>query len=146
LRRSEGEALNIIDVHFKQQLLYVREGKGAKRRVVPVTERVSKELEEYYLNERTGSTTKKVKDEDAFLLNRIGNRMTGDQLNKLLKEILNKAGITKEVTLHHLRHSVATHLLQSGMSMEYVRDFLGHSFLETTQIYAKPNAEQLKLL
>jgi integrase/recombinase XerD len=146
LRRSEGEALNINDVHFKQQLLYVREGKGAKRRVVPVTERVSKELEEYYLNERTGSTTKKVKDEDAFLLNRIGNRMTGDQLNKLLKEILNKAGITKEVTLHHLRHSIATHLLQSGMSMEYVRDFLGHSFLETTQIYAKPNAEQLKLL
>lgn len=146
LRRSEGEMLNINDVHFKQQLLYVREGKGAKRRVVPMTEKVSAALEDYYLNERTGSAAKKVKDEDAFLLNRIGNRMTGDQLNKLLKEVLDKAGITKEVTLHHLRHSIATHLLQSGMSMEYVRDFLGHSFLETTQIYAKPKAEQLKLL
>jgi len=146
LRRSEGEALNINDVHFKNQLLYVREGKGAKRRVVPLTERVSKELEEYYLNERASSTIKKVKDEDAFLLNRIGNRMTGDQLNKLLKEIIDKAGITKEVTLHHLRHSIATHLLQSGMSMEYVRDFLGHSHLESTQIYARPKAEQLKLL
>ena len=146
LRRSEGEALNINDVHFKKQLLYVREGKGAKRRVVPITERVSKDLEEYYLQERTNSITKKVKDEDAFLLNRIGNRMTGDQLNKLLKEIADKAAIQKEITLHHLRHSIATHLLQSGMSMEYVRDFLGHSFLETTQIYAKPKAEQLKLL
>jgi len=146
LRRSEGEALNINDIHFKNQLLYVREGKGAKRRVVPVTEKVSKELEEYYLQERCSSAVKKVKDEDAFLLNRIGNRMTGDQLNKLLKEIIGKAGITKEITLHHLRHSIATHLLQSGMSMEYVRDFLGHSFLETTQIYAKPKAEQLKLL
>lgn len=146
LRRSEGEMLNINDIHFKNQLLYVREGKGAKRRVVPMTAKVTEALENYYLNERTNSTIKKVKDEDAFLLNRIGNRMTGDQLNKSLKEILNKAGITKEVTLHHLRHSIATHLLQSGMSMEYVRDFLGHSFLETTQIYAKPKAEQLKLL
>jgi integrase/recombinase XerD len=146
LRRSEGEALNINDVHFKQQLLYVREGKGAKRRVVPMTEKVSKALEDYYLHKRCGSEVKKVKDQEAFILNRIGNRMNGDQLNKLLKEIVEKAAIQKEITLHHLRHSIATHLLQSGMSMEYVRDFLGHSFLETTQIYAQPTAEQLKLL
>ena len=146
LRRSEGEALNINDVHFKQQLLYVREGKGAKRRVVPITERVSKELEAYYLNERTSSTAKKVKDTEAFLLNNTGARMKGDQCNKLLQQIKEKAALQKEITLHHLRHSIATHLLQSGMSMEYVRDFLGHSFLETTQIYAQPTAEQLKLL
>jgi len=146
LRRSEGEALNINDVHFKNQLLYVREGKGVKRRVVPMTEKVSKALEDYYLNERTSSITKKVIDEDAFLLNRNGTRMKGDQCNKLLQQIKEKAAIQKEITLHHLRHSIATHLLQSGMSMEYVRDFLGHSFLETTQIYAKPKAEQLKLL
>lgn len=150
LRRSEGEALNINDIHFKNQLLYVREGKGAKRRVVPITEKVSKELEDYYLNERCNPSPSggrwKGADEDAFILNRIGNRMNGEQLNKLLKGILEKAGNTKEITLHHLRHSIATHLLQSGMSMEYVRDFLGHSFLETTQIYAKSKAEQLKLL
>ncbi len=146
LRRSEGEALNINDVHFKNQLLYVREGKGAKRRVVPITAKVSAALEEYYLQERCSSTTKKVVDEDAFILNNIGNRMRGDGFIKLLKQITEKAALQKEITLHHLRHSIATHLLQSGMSMEYVRDFLGHSFLETTQIYAKPTAEQLKLL
>ena len=150
LRRSEGEALNINDVHFKNQLLYVREGKGAKRRVVPITERVSKELEEYYLQERCSTIIKKVKDTEAFLLNNTGSRMKGDQLNKLFKQIVEKSGVTPSgdggITLHHLRHSIATHLLQSGMSMEYVRDFLGHSFLETTQIYAKPKAEQLKLL
>ena len=66
LRRSEGEALNIQDIHFKLQLLFVREGKGAKRRVVPITERVSKELEDYYLNERCSTTVKKVKDVEAF--------------------------------------------------------------------------------
>ena len=63
-----------------------------------------------------------------------------------LEQMKQKAELNKNITLHGLRHSIATHLLQSGMSMEYVRDFLGHSFLETTQIYAKPKAEQLKLL
>jgi len=146
LRRSEGEALNINDVNFKQQLLYVREGKGAKRRVVPITEKVSKDLEAYYLQERCSSTTKKAADENAFMLNHIGNRMSGGSYIKVLKQITDKAALQKEITLHHLRHSIATHLLQSGMAMGYVRDFLGHSFLETTQIYAKPKAEQLRLL
>ena len=146
LRRSEGEALNSSDVHFKTQLLYVRAGKGAKRRVVPMTEKVTLDLEAYYLQERCNAQIKTVKDTDAFLLNSTGSRMTGDQCNKLLKALLAKAAIDKEVTLHHLRHSIATHLLQSGMRMEYVRDFLGHYSLETTQIYAKPTAEQLKLL
>jgi len=146
LRRSEGEDLNINDVHFKQQLLYVREGKGAKRRVVPVTERVIKDLEDYYLQERCSSKVKKVKDENAFMLNTRGNRMSGNSYNKMLQRIKENAALQKEISLHHLRHSIATHLLQSGMSMEYVRDFLGHSFLETTQLYAKPKAEQLCLL
>ncbi len=150
LRRSEGEALNIQDIHFKLQLLFVREGKGVKRRVVPITERVSKELEDYYLHERCNSTAKNVKDAEAFILNKRGYRMKGDGYNKILKELIEKTRnaelITHNCTLHHLRHSIATHLLQSGMSMEYVRDFLGHRFLETTQIYAKPNVEQLKLL
>lgn len=146
LRRTEGESLNVSDIHYKLQLLYVREGKGARRRVVPLTERVSRELEAYYLKERLGSTARHVKDSQAFMLNKAGNRMKGSQYNKLLKALTSKATITKQITLHHLRHSIATHLLQSGMSMEYVRDFLGHRFLETTQVYAKPKSEQLKLL
>lgn len=146
LRRSEGQALNIHDVHFKHQLLYVREGKGAKRRVVPITASVATILESYYLHERTSSKASRAKDEEAFLLNHTGSRMSGDSCNRLLQQLKEKTGLQREVTLHHLRHSIATHLLQSGMSMEYVRDFLGHSLLETTQIYAKPTVEQLKLL
>jgi integrase/recombinase XerD len=72
--------------------------------------------------------------------------MSGQTYGKLLKRLLHKAGIMEEVGLHHLRHSIATHLLQSGMSLEYVRDFLGHRQLESTQVYARPDAEQLKLL
>jgi integrase/recombinase XerD len=146
LRRSEGEALNIADVRYKEQLLYVRAGKGAKRRVVPMPAAVAKELEAYWLEERCGYSAKKVKDEEAFMLNRIGRRMSGAGYNDLFKALAGRAGLFPEITLHHLRHSIATHLLQSGMSLEYVRDFLGHYFLETTQLYARPSAEQLSFL
>jgi len=140
LRRTEAENLNTSDIHFGKNLLYVREGKGAKRRVIPMNEKVKKELESYYKNERTKVS------EEAFILNRTNERMRGDSYNKALKEILKRAGIEKEITLHHLRHSIATHLLENGLSIEFVRDFLGHSHLEATQIYAKVKAKQLKNL
>jgi site-specific recombinase XerD len=146
LRRSEGEALNCSDLHFKTGLLYVRAGKGAKRRVVPMTEKTVLDLEAYYLQDRCNAQTKTVKDMEAFLLNRSGGRLNGDQCNQRLKDLVNRSAIGKEITLHHLRHSIATHLLQGGMQLEQVRDFLGHYYLETTQIYAKPQAEQLRLL
>jgi len=146
LRRSEGEALNIPDVRYKEQLLYVRAGKGAKRRVVPMPAAVAKDLETYWLGDRCGWAAKKVKDEEAFMLNRAGGRMSGAGYNDLFKVLAGRSGLSPEITLHHLRHSIATHLLQSGMGLEYVRDFLGHYFLETTQLYARPSAEQLTLL
>jgi integrase/recombinase XerD len=146
LRRSEGEALNIADVRYKEQLLYVRAGKGAKRRVVPMPAAVTEELETYWLQERCGQAAKKVKDPNAFMLNRVGGRMSGAGYNDLFKVLAGRAGLSSEITLHHLRHSIATHLLQSGMGLEQVRDFLGHYHLETTQLYARPSAEQLSFL
>jgi integrase/recombinase XerD len=140
LRRTEAENLNTSDIHFSKNLLYVREGKGAKRRVIPINEKVKKELENYYNNERTRV------NEEAFILNRTNERMRGDSYNRALKEILKRTEIQKEITLHHLRHSIATHLLENGLSIEFVRDFLGHSHLEATQIYAKVRAKQLKNL
>lgn len=146
LRRSEGEALNTGDLHYRERLLYVRAGKGAKRRVVPMPVAVSVALERYYLEERCHSIIKRTTEQEAFFLNRIGNRMQGDQLNELLKRLLARTTVSKDTTLHHLRHSIATHLLQGGMGIEWVRDFLGHTWLETTQVYAKPTPEQLQLL
>ncbi|MFN3405816.1 MAG: tyrosine-type recombinase/integrase [Cytophagaceae bacterium] len=141
LRRSEAEGLNIKDVHFKKQILYVREGKGAKRRAVPMTARVTKELESYYTEERRSA---RAKDKEAFMLNKTGMRMPGASYNKALKEIIRRTEINPETTLHHLRHSIATHLLEGGLSLEYVRDFLGHAFLESTQIYVKVKSLKLK--
>jgi integrase/recombinase XerD len=140
LRRTEAENLNTNDIHFTKNLLYVREGKGAKRRVIPVTEKVAFCLEKYYLKERP-----KV-NEAAFILNVNGNRMKGDQYNNILKKVLKRTAIKKEISLHHLRHSIATHLLENGLSIEFVRDFLGHSQLETTQLYTKVFNKQIQNL
>jgi len=140
LRRSEAKNLNTADIHFSTNLLYVREGKGAKRRVIPVNEKVKVALETYCHNERTKIS------EEAFMLNRTNQRMSGDSYNRVLKILLKRTSIEKEITLHHLRHSIATHLLENGLNIEFVRDFLGHSHLESTQIYAKVFKYQLKKL
>jgi integrase/recombinase XerD len=140
LRRSEAVSLNMIDVDFGNSLLYVRDGKGAKRRVIPLNKIVKNDLENYCIEYR------KDKDLEPFMLSRIKKRMLGDGYNRLLKELLKKTEITEEITLHHLRHSIATHLLENGMSIEFVRDFLGHSHLESTQIYAKVRSYQIKKL
>lgn len=146
LRRTEGEKLNTSDINFKQKLLYVREGKGSKRRVIPITDKVKDDLESYYQNERTKTVPERTTDNEAFLLNQKGGRISGNTCNKIVQNIQSRTDIREIISLHHLRHSIATHLLQSGMNMEYVQSFLGHDYLETTEIYAKPKYEQLQLL
>lgn len=142
LRRSEGEKLNKNDVHFSKNLLYVRCGKGAKRRVIPLTDKVKVALE-------ASLEVNKDIDNEAFMCNKRGTRMSGDQYNSMLKKMLKRLAVASEdpllleVSLHHLRHSIATHLLENGLSVLFVRDFLGHKHLEATQIYAKVSNEQL---
>lgn len=142
LRRSEAVRLRLSDVHFRQRLLYVRSGKGDRRRVIPLTDKVAVSLEQYVLQERGKARCMGT----AFMLNSMGRAMRGNNYAVLIKSLLRKAGMDKGISPHHLRHSIATHLLQSGMSMEYVRDFLGHKCLESTQIYARPGAHQLQVL
>jgi integrase/recombinase XerD len=146
IRRSEGEKLNLKDIHFRSNMLYVREGKGTKRRAVPLSPRVKKELWNYATKERfnkESACTERSRSEAAFICNKVGTRMTGLSYSRLLKKMLERAEIKKEITLHCLRHSIATHLLESGLSVEYVRDFLGHKHLESTQIYTRVKSKQL---
>ncbi len=136
LRRSEGEALDRRDIDFVKKVLYVRKGKGGKRRVVPLSQGVKRDLLSYAAEERPYlGPEAELTDMDAFMMNNQGRRMKGSSYNKRLKTLLKKAGILKPITLHSLRHSIATHLLEKGLSLEQVRDFLGHTHLETTQIY-----------
>lgn len=138
LRRSEGAALDLKDIHFRTNLLYVREGKNSRRRAVPISEKVKEDLYNYVTKERFTRN-----GETAFLCNVQGGRMSSENLNKTVRQLIERAGIQKEITLHCLRHSIATHLLENGLSIESVRDFLGHKFLESTQIYTRINNRQL---
>jgi len=149
LRKSEVEALNVKDISFKGKLVYVRSGKGKRRRVVPMPERVITDLKQYYYQERVHVLHKQraiaQEYQPAFLLNVNGSRMMGQSLWRRLRILVLKAEINhpQRATLHNLRHSIATHLLDSGVSIEQVRDFLGHTHLESTQVYTRVGRKHL---
>ena len=131
LRRTEAVKLTLRDIDFRQNLLYVRSGNGKKRRVIPLSIETKNALYQYAFNERI----ERIKGVDkGFLINKKGYSMTGDTLAKNLEELRKQSPIPA-LTCHTLRHAIATHLLENGLSVEQVRDFLGHQQLETTQIY-----------
>jgi len=144
LRRKEAVQLNIRDIHFRNCLLYVRSGKGAKRRVIPLPEKVSHDLKLYYLHERP-ELASALRPTEAFLLHSQGGRISGNTLNELFKRMLMQTGLENKMSLHNLRHSIATHLLANGLALEQVRDFLGHAHLESTQLYTHIDIKQLQL-
>jgi len=147
LRRSEGIHLDCTDIDLTKRLLLVRKGKGSKQRYVPIASRHVEDLQvyleegrEWFLHQhyardytRKFPQKKRVRDEDAFFIGERGLRMTN--FYRRLHHLGEKAGITKSFSLHTLRHSIATHLLQGGMSLEDIARFLGHDSLESTQIY-----------
>lgn len=135
LRRSEGIGLNMEDVLLKEKLIHVRKGKGYKERYVPITDSIKEDLENYIYVSRQKIQSFKSHKQDAFFLSMRAKRMHGNSLILRLQKLANVAHINKEIGLHTLRHSIATHLLQSGMELEEVSQFLGHSGLESTQIY-----------
>jgi integrase/recombinase XerD len=143
LRRNEVELLNLKDISFEQKLLFIRKGKGKKRRVIPLTEAIVKDLKEYCIN----TEIVRKETQESFLINSLGNPIKGNTIYKTFKKILQRTQILKpeNYCLHSLRHSIATHLLENEMSIEMVRDFLGHSQLVSTQIYTRINFLKTKL-
>ena len=135
LRRQEAVKLNARDVHFRSGLLYVREGKGGRKRTIPLGKTVQSDLKDYYFNERPGLINYRSGEVEAFMINNRGSRMQGDTFLEEIKKLIARARLDPKITLHHFRHAIATHLLESGMKTEHVKDFLGHVSIETTQTY-----------
>jgi integrase/recombinase XerD len=136
LRRTEGVNLDVRDILLREKLIFVRKGKNYRERYVPMTSAVMEDLEEYiYQGREQIRSFKKDTKPEAFLLSMQVKRMSGNQVIGRIQRLVQTAGINKPVGLHTLRHSIATHLLQSGMTLEEVSRFLGHSSLESTQIY-----------
>ena len=141
LRRSEIHLLNVRDIQLTTGIVIVQKGKLGKRREIPMSDKVLHDLKTYITTERLEQICKYQETKEALFINSLGNRITGNHLNELVKKIIQRTGSTeiqnKHITLHCLRHSIATHLSEKGAGMEFIREFLGHSEIDTSQIYAK---------
>ncbi len=135
LRRSEGINLNLSDILLKEKLIHVRHGKGYKERYVPINGAIKEDLENYIYVARNQIQSFKSEKQEALFLSMRSKRLSGNALLLRIHKLAKTAKLQKEVGVHSLRHSIATHLLQSGMKLEEVSQFLGHSSLESTQIY-----------
>lgn len=129
LRLSEGVKLRLQDIDFERKIVFVEQGKNYKDRIIPMSQGVYNELQNYIYNFRN-----KIR----LPHNRLFITAKND-LNKMLKHLQNTCEDEqikqKRLSMHVLRHSIATNLLKNGMSIENIAQFLGHSSLESTQIY-----------
>jgi integrase/recombinase XerD len=136
LRRSEGHHLDRGDLDGSRGLLHVRKGKNYQERFVPLTASSIRCLQEYLYDGRPYFLAAR---NEAFFIGPSGRRLGGAamllRLQRLIQLSEDAELMGKEVHLHTLRHSIATHLLDNGMSLERIKEFLGHTSLESTQLY-----------
>jgi integrase/recombinase XerD len=133
-----GELVNVEVYHvdLKDQVIYIRKGKGQKQRVVPLGKTAGHWLREYLEKIRPHYAKKNPKERRLFLTNS-GRLLTGNNIRAFLKHYCKKAGINKTISPHTFRRSCATHLIQQGADIRYVQQLLGHTYLKTTQYYTK---------
>ena len=132
LRVSECVNLNVKDLELNEHIGWVRKGKGGKDRMFRIPDSLTSDLKKYLTTQHgpylfTGE-----------------NPITPRNIQKIVKHAAEKAGIKKDITPHTLRHSFATHLLEAGTDIRYIQVALGHSKLQTTEIYTKVTSEQMK--
>ena len=142
MRRAELCSLKIQDIRFAEKQIVIREGKNKKDRVVPVNETALHYLDTYLKGIRPSLAKKN--SPDNLVLSRKGNAIRSDALNELLNPYLKAVSSKKELTIHSLRHTVATHLLQRGMKLRHVQELLGHQSLETTVRYVQLSLKDLQ--
>lgn len=131
LRASETVSLNVEDVDFKHLRMRIKR-KGGKTAYIPITPRAAEFVESYVGNRKSG----------ALFLNRYNKRISTRSFQKIVKKYA-LSSIFKDISPHTLRHSKATHLLNSGMDIRILQKFLGHSSIRATQIYTHLNIEEL---
>lgn len=136
LRRSEVLNLKPQDIDGERNIIIIRQAKGKKDRIVPLSLKILEMLREYYIAFKPitylfeGAVKGKQYDERSFA--------------NVLKQAIAKVGITKPVSLHWLRHSYATHLLEAGTDLRYIQEILGHKSSKTTEIYTHVSTNSLQ--
>ena len=136
LRRSELLNLTLKDILSDRGLLFIRQSKGKKDRVVPISIKLIEMLRDYYIA---------YKPKTWLFEGQFPNTKYSEKsLENVLKQSITKAKITKKVSLHWLRHSYATHLLESGTDLRYIQELLGHSSSRTTELYTHVSTRNLQ--
>lgn len=133
-RVSEIINLKLCHIRLAKPATATLSGKGGKSRIVPVTGDVLRILDSYVTSERL------IAPDDYLFVNTKGERLTRSGVEFILSKYAKEAGV-REISPHVLRHSKAMHLVQAGVNIVYIRDFLGHSSVQTTEIYAKADSE-----
>ncbi len=136
LRRSELLNLKLKDIDSKRGLVLIRNAKGKKDRIAPLSSKVLELLMHYYTEYKPAIWL--------FEGELDGEKYSEQSLQSVLKQALNKTTIVKPVTLHWLRHSFATHLLENGTDLRYIQELLGHSSSKTTEIYTHVSTKNLQ--
>ena len=136
LRGGEASNLNCSDIDLKNRMVLIRHGKGGKDRIVPVSETAAKFLKKY-ISGRKGAETPLFQSGKG----RLGKQAINSHLKKLLKD---QGSYRKGLTVHSIRHSTATHLLNHGADLRFVQELLGHDSIETTVIYTNYKQEEMK--
>ena len=136
LRCGELLALQPVHIDSKRNIVLLKNSKGQKDRIVPLSPKILEMLRDYY----------KAYKPKTYLFEgqNIGFQYDARSLQLILKQALQKTGITKPATLHWLRHSYATHLLESGTDLRYIQELLGHSSSKTTEIYTHVSTKSLQ--
>ncbi len=135
LRRNEGLHLQVPDIDSARMLVHVRRGKGAKDRFVPLPARTLTLLREYWVTHRNpvwlfpdiGSDPRQAVSSD--------RPMSKDGVQHAMQRVVHQLGWRKALSIHTLRHSYATHLLEAGVNLRLIQQYLGHSSLQTTMVY-----------
>lgn len=133
-RVAEFVSVKVEDFFFDELMILIENGKGGKSRYVPILPELAQELKTHLNGRQTGYI---------FESNR-HTKFTTRRIQQIVKDTADRAGITKKVHPHLLRHSVSTFLLEKGMPLEQIQKFLGHSKIETTQIYAESTTKMMK--
>jgi integrase/recombinase XerD len=142
MRVSEVTGLQISQLHLDIGFVKVV-GKGNKERLIPIGTAARKEVA-YYLNFIRPQFPVKYGDEDTLFLNRRGRALSRVMIFLIIKELAEKAGITKNVSPHTFRHSFATHLVEGGADLRVIQEMLGHESITTTEIYTHIDREFLR--
>jgi len=136
LRRGELINLRLSDVDSKRNLLIIRQGKGRKDRVAPLSDKTIELLRSYFMAHKPIEWLFEGQDKR--------KQYDASSLGAVLKQAIEKAGINKPVSLHWLRHSYATHLLEAGTDLRYIQEILGHSRSTTTETYTHVSTKSLQ--